>query len=131
MEGKPITGISMRVTSLSREISQLILINLPSPSLGSSLRGTHRYYSILTPGIIIRKTAKNFNCDIEPTITSSVLILLQHTSEVSLLQLNRDLSLIRGVTTSHVHLQFFLSTQSHRNINFRNPTTSYETVTVL
>ena len=32
---------------------------------------------------------------------------------------------------SHVHLQFFLSTQSHRNINFRNPTTSYETVTVL
>ena len=35
------------------------------------------------------------------------------------------------VTNSPVHLQFFLSTRPNRNINYRNPTTSYETVTVL
>ena len=41
----------------------------------------------------------------------------------------QDFNLV--LSSSPVHLQFFLSTQSHRNINFRNPTTSYETVTVL
>ena len=34
-------------------------------------------------------------------------------------------------SASPVHLQFFLSTRPNRNINYRNPTTSYETVTVL
>ena len=55
--------------------------------------------------------------------------------DISLISVSYQLLLVGGQagadTDSPVHLQFFLSTRPNRNINYRNPTTSYETVTVL
>ena len=56
---------------------------------------------------------------------------LMSLSNVSNVFHSKYIDIVALIMDSPVHLQLFLSTRPNRNINYRNPTTSYVTVTVL